>query len=60
MDERLVVVGGTLLERRGVQLTQVSCRHPLPFPCAFVPRDEEMDAQKLASLIHGSNVEFKL
>jgi len=28
--------------------------HPFPFPCKFVPRDEEMDGEKLASLIHAS------
>lgn len=32
-------------------------RHPLPFPCAFVPRDGEIDARKLASLIYASRVE---
>jgi len=32
--------------------------HPLPFPCAFVPRDKEMDAQKLASLIYASRVDL--
>ncbi|KAG8215888.1 cytochrome P450 [Butyriboletus roseoflavus] len=32
--------------------------HPLPFPCRFVPRDEEMDSQKLASLIYASRVEL--
>lgn len=38
-------------------LTQLS-RHPLPFPCMFIPRDEEMDAQKLASLIYASRIEL--
>ncbi|KAF8452275.1 cytochrome P450 [Boletus edulis BED1] len=31
-------------------------RHPLPFPCRFIPRDEEMDCQKLASLIYASRI----
>jgi len=32
--------------------------HPLPFPCRFVPRDEEMDEEKLASLIRASRVDL--
>jgi len=28
--------------------------HPLPFPCRFVPRDEDMNAEKLASLVSAS------
>ena len=41
----------------GKKLMLRFCRHPLPFPCAFIPRDGEMDAQKLASLIYASCVE---
>ncbi|KIJ19363.1 hypothetical protein PAXINDRAFT_166569 [Paxillus involutus ATCC 200175] len=32
--------------------------YPLPFPCKFVPRDADMDGQKLASLIYASRVDL--
>jgi len=31
--------------------------YPFSFPCKFVPRDEEMDSEKLASLIHESRID---
>ncbi|KIJ67345.1 hypothetical protein HYDPIDRAFT_84029 [Hydnomerulius pinastri MD-312] len=41
-----------------VKWTKGLTSHPLPFPCKILPRDEEMDAQKLASLIYASRVDL--
>ncbi|KAG9312714.1 cytochrome P450 [Chiua virens] len=41
-----------------VEWTTGMTRRPLPFPCRFVPRDDEMDLQKLASLIYASHIDL--
>ncbi|KAF9220640.1 cytochrome P450 [Gyrodon lividus] len=41
-----------------VKWTTGLASHPLPFPCKFVPRDEDTDGQKLASLIYASRIDL--
>ncbi|KIJ64539.1 hypothetical protein HYDPIDRAFT_111874 [Hydnomerulius pinastri MD-312] len=40
-----------------VKWTKGLSSHPLPFPCKFIPRDADIDAQQLASLISASQHE---
>ncbi|KAN0081290.1 Cytochrome P450 [Tylopilus felleus] len=43
-------------ESGNVKWTTGLTTHPLPFSCRFIPRDKEMDSQKLASLIYASRI----
>lgn len=41
-----------------VKWTTGMTSHPLPFPRRFVPRDQDMNGEKLASLILASRVDL--